>query len=95
MGQVAVITEFEIFRGDSFQGLIHNPADALKTAICLRASLRRYTNNSALDDIRDARIAIGIGEGDTRMTIITESDGEVFKRSDTVLDSIKKSNERL
>jgi len=39
---------FEIFRGDSFQGLIPQPELALLVAIIIRARLRTYTPSFAL-----------------------------------------------
>ena len=63
---------FEIFRGDSFQGLIQKPELALLIAIIIRARLRTYepslslsgkkNTKTILSAYSDARVAIGIGK---------------------------------
>lgn len=84
---------FDIYRGDSFQGLISNPTKALKISILFRAGLRRYSKGSSIDNIWDARIAIGVGtikniDNPTEIKLKT-ADGEAFIRSGRSLDSMK------
>ena len=50
---------FEIYRGDSFQVLIHEPQLAMKVSMILRSRLLSLFGPSKLKS--DARIAIGIG----------------------------------
>jgi len=97
---------FEIFRGDSFQGLIPNPESALLVAIIIRAHLRTYEpspgntgRNKTEKPLRaaysDARIGIGIGSIRYNAERITESQGEAFQKSGQVFDLITRENERL
>ncbi len=84
---------FEIYRGDSFQGLITDPVQALKIGILYRAGLRRYTKGNSVENIWDARIAIGIGtikDVDTTIDLkLNSADGEAFVRSGRSLNSMK------
>lgn len=86
--QTEALPQFNIFRGDSFQGLLADLPHALKAAILIRALLR----NHQPDDIQhnwDARIAIGIGEVDYLPENISEGDGEAYQNSGPVLDNLK------
>lgn len=90
---------FDIYRGDSFQALIHDPSKALLIGILMRAGLRRKARGSGLDDIWDARLAIGIGEID-QLNIGPEIKlgtlgGEAFIRSGRTLDNMKKEGALL
>lgn len=97
---------FEIFRGDSFQGLIPQPELALLVAIIIRARLRTYiplfslaahtkTDKPILYAYSDARIAIGVGTIRYNAERITESQGEAFQNSGNSFDALSKENERL
>lgn len=97
---------FEIYRGDSFQGLIPQPELALLVAIIIRARLRTYTPSFAMPvrhktdkpilyAYSDARIAIGIGAIRYNAGRITESQGEAFQNSGNSFDALSKENERL
>ena len=97
---------FEIFRGDSFQGLIPKPELALLVAIIIRSRLRTYepslgTANSPKTDkpilyaYSDARIAIGVGTIRYNADRITESQGEAFQKSGHAFDAMNQENERL
>lgn len=79
---------FEIYRGDSFQGVLENPIDAIKVGILLKAGLRTSFETS-LKKSWDARIAIGIGEIDFFQSKGSEGDGPAFRRSGPVLDEMK------
>lgn len=98
--------KFEIFRGDSFQGLIPHPKHALLVSIIIRAKLRtfepsfnfarkRKAEKPILHAFTDARISIGIGKTSYNGKTITESQGEAFEKSGYALDKMKKENERL
>lgn len=86
------ITFTDIFRGDSFQGVISNPHKSLKVALFLRAELLKKRIRK---EQIDARIAIGLGliESLNRRKI-EESDGEAFRYSGKALDEMKR-NRRL
>ncbi len=75
-------SEWEIFRGDSFQ-LMLNPIDALLAPIHIRAFMKH-------SDSLDVRMAIGIGEVTHRATKITESNGSAFVFAGECFESLKK-----
>ncbi len=78
----------DIFRGDSFQIVISEPASALEIAIYLKAQLLSKTIKGK---VIDARIAIGIGKTESlNRKNIKESDGEAFRLSGSALDNISK-----
>lgn len=79
---------WEIFRGDSFQVEVKNPADALLTAILIKAHIKAIKN-------LDVRMAIGIGEKDFIANNITESNGEAFIHSGERLESLKQEKQNL
>lgn len=91
---------FEIYRGDSFQGVIEEPAKALLAAILIRARLRAWdytdTNDTKpLQELPDARLSIGIGAVSYKADKIVESDGEAFQYSGQLLDSMKQAGMEL
>lgn len=100
---------FEVYRGDSFQGILNKPEQALRIAIILRTliiklnqqplktnskTVPKETGKVALKDA-DARIAIGIGTVSLKARKVVESDGEAFHNSGKLLDVIKISGERI
>jgi hypothetical protein len=103
--------KFEIFRGDSFQGIIKDPARALKAAVLIRARLRQWEGPYSaavtakrggrkrpvvqMQFLPDARIGIGIGDISYRGKKIVESDGVAFHYSGTLLDDMKHSENAL
>jgi len=76
---------FELYRGDSFQGIILKPEDALKYSLLIRTSLKSKDSPGG----RDARIAIGLGKVDFIADSISTSDGEAFRNSGPILDTLK------
>ena len=91
--------DFEIYRGDSFQGIIESPEKALLIAILIRSRLRSAlvgrNDNIGLENLWDARISIGVGSVEYQSEKIIESDGEAFQYSGKNLDLMKKSGDRL
>jgi hypothetical protein len=86
-----ICAPFEIYRGDSFQGVLSKPEKALHAAIVIRASLRRHFQIKRRRDIVDARIVVGIGSiASLPHDRVAEGDGEAFRRSGPVLDEIEK-----
>jgi len=78
----------DIFRGDSFQIVVSEPASALEIAIFLKARLLTETIKEKNIDVR---IAIGIGKIEAfNKENIPESDGEAFRLSGNALDGISK-----
>jgi hypothetical protein len=92
LGDDVMAFPFEIFRGDSFQGVLQNPAKALKAALIIRAGLRR-SFQTTLKDAVDARIAVGIGT----ISMLPdgrggEGDGEAYRNSGPLLDKLTKES---
>ncbi len=85
-------SNFKIFRGDSFQGIVEFPAESLKIAIRLKTVINRLQvdkNSRAIT--ADIRCAIGIGTYDFKRESISESNGQAFQFSGRTLDSMKNS----
>ena len=86
-------SKFWVFRGDSFQGILSRPEEALKAALIIRSSLiSRYKGKGSR---LDARIAIGLGAIDYLPLKVGEGDGEAFRNSGLELDSMKKNEKNL
>jgi len=83
-------SRFTIYRGDSFQGVLADPLQGLHAALLLRASLRAGNHAASMSESLDAYIAVGIGtnffmpKGEE-----TLGDGDAFRRSGRVLDTMK------
>lgn len=82
--------KMEIYRGDSFQIIVSNPAQSLRIASMIRTYLIGNTPKGE-KGTWDARISIGIGSIDYNGESIVVSDGEAFKLSGRGLDSIEKN----
>jgi hypothetical protein len=79
---------WEIYRGDSFQVEIKNPADAFLAAIRIKANIKSIKK-------LDVRMAIGIGEQTYFGPRISESNGEAFIYSGEKLETLKKEKRNL
>jgi hypothetical protein len=81
---------FEIYRGDSFQGILLKPESALRSAACLRAELRFRFKAGSRREVPDIRLAAGIGRADyLPQGRFLEGDGEAFRFSGPFLDAMK------
>lgn len=94
-GSEAIAFPFEIFRGDSFQGVFRQPQFALKAGIIIRANLRK-SFRTTLRDAVDARIAVGIGT----ISMLPdgrggEGDGQAYRNSGPLLDKMLKDSRLL
>jgi predicted DNA-binding protein YlxM (UPF0122 family) len=89
-----ITSQFVIFRGDSFQGVLSRPDEALNAALIIRSSLlSRFKGKRAR---LDARIAIGIGTIDYLPgNQVGEGDGEAYRNSGPELDKMKKREQNL
>jgi len=90
LGDQTMAFPFEIFRGDSFQGVLNEPSQALRAAIIIRANIRK-SFVTTLKNAFDARIAIGIG----KISLLPdkrggEGDGEAYRNSGPALDEMGK-----
>lgn len=83
--------QLEVYRGDSFQIIAQEVRDTLGVAVALRAKLIATSTK----DLRwDARLGVGIGNGEYLADKISESDGEAFHLSGEAFDKLDK-NSRL
>jgi hypothetical protein len=82
----------EVFRGDSFQGVMASPEQALQVALLSRAFLRSKGSKSHEVDIR---VAIGIGTVADLTDRPGTSDGEAFRLSGRLADEMKKKRARI
>ena len=95
LGNDVMAYPFEIFRGDSFQGVLKTPELSLKASIIIRAKVRGIFKTT-LKDAFDARVAIGIGG----ISLLPnsrggEGDGEAYRNSGPELDKMKKKSRLL
>jgi hypothetical protein len=81
-------SQWNIYRGDSFQLESPNIADSLKTAIYIKACIKTIKG-------LDVRIAIGIGKKTFRGNSVVESNGEAFQFSGETLEQLKKEKVNL
>lgn len=89
-----VASRFVVFRGDSFQGVLSRPDEALNAALIIRASL--LSKFKGKKTRLDARIAIGIGTIDyLPRDQAGEGDGEAFRNSGPELDKMKKGEQNI
>ncbi len=89
-----IASPFVVFRGDSFQGVLSRPDEALNAALIIRASLLSKFKGKRTR--LDARIAIGIGTIDyLPRDQAGEGDGEAFRNSGPELDKMKKGEQNL
>ena len=80
--------KWELYRGDSFQLQIDDPAEALEAAIYIKASVKRLNK-------LDVRIAIGISTKAYSADRITESTGTAFEFSGALYESLKKQKRNM
>ncbi|MBX2894101.1 MAG: transcriptional regulator [Cyclobacteriaceae bacterium] len=74
--------QWEIYRGDSFQVEVKNPADALLVAIKIKAAIKCLKDG-------DVRMGIGIGNKNYNARQITASNGGAFTNSGELLEALK------
>ncbi|MBG00368.1 MAG: hypothetical protein CMI36_15350 [Owenweeksia sp.] len=84
--------QWDIYRGDSFQLALEDPAEALKAAIRIKALIKSLSPEKEQERISeiDVRLAIGIGEKNYEGAGIAESNGPVFIQSGERLEKLKK-----
>ncbi len=83
-----------VFRGDSFQGVISQPEEALRAALIVRADLRSHDGGTRRR--LDARIAIGVGTIEyLPEDRVGEGFGDAYRYSGMELDALKKKRMHL
>jgi len=85
---VAKPEDAEIFRGDSFQLLFDDMAEALKRSIQIRCWLKSYQDGPGNAPL-DARLSIGIGDIAYFGKSVLDADGEAFHLSGRAFDEMK------
>jgi len=81
-----------IFRGDSFQGLVIPPQQALRIALYIRSELLQIRIDRHQAEVR---LGLGIGRiGNLNAENIEASDGEAFRLSGKALDALKGSRQK-
>jgi len=89
-------TDFKIFRGDSFQGVVLDPVLALDLVITIKTAVGKIAiQDKSSSGLTDFRIAIGIGNINLKRDSILESNGEAFQFSGKTLDTMKGDYPRL
>lgn len=91
--------EFRIFRGDSFQGIISQPKNALRIALQIKTVVnqihfKQKNRNNAYPKLADFRTAIGIGTMDYEGETVSESNGQAFRFSGRTLDEMKSESQK-
>ena len=79
----------EIYRGDSFQAVLKNPDEVMRMAVLARACMRKHAPNA------DMRVAIGIGHTEQLTDRPGTSDGEAFRLSGHLADTIRQQKARI
>ncbi len=79
---------FDVFRGDSFQGVVPKPEFALHATLIIRSCLRK-SQPGKVSYNWDARTAIGIGSIDYLPDQASEGTGQAYKYSGPLLDQMK------
>lgn len=80
--------DWDIYRGDSFQLKINDPADAISVALIIKASVKTIKT-------LDVRISIGIGDISHLSKRITEANGSAFVHSGEKFETLKKERINL
>lgn len=81
--------DWQIYRGDSFQ-LEINSEDSLRVAIVIKSIIKKLNHKKL-----DVRLAIGVGKQGHKEEYISESSGDAFVYSGTLLEELKKDNVHL
>ena len=85
---------YEVFRGDSIQVVVENPAESMLVALLMKAGLRSRTPQSE-GSLWDMRVAVGVGKVEFLADGVAMSDGEAFRLSGRGLDAIGKATVAL
>jgi len=84
--------QVDIFRGDSWQLLVIDPAQSLKIGLFFRAFLRGKMKSKRVD----TRISIGVGSIDIMPEEgISSGDGEAFRLSGEALEALSRSHRMI
>ncbi|WP_179334497.1 transcriptional regulator [Winogradskyella costae] len=81
-------SDYEIYRGDSFQIECSDALNGFKNAVYLKACIKTIKG-------LDVRLAIGIGDKTYQGKTVSESNGEAFIYSGETLETLKKEKVNL
>ena len=89
--------DFEIYRGDSFQGVVLRYEDSLRIALRIKSLINKvkFKNQNSTNILADVKIAIGIGEFEYKGDSIAASNGQAFQLSGRTLDAMKNDARRI
>lgn len=92
-------TNFELYRGDSIQGVIE-PIASFRSALRIKTAVNKLRSQTAIDTNSyrieaDLRISIGIGSIEFERDSIRESNGEAFQLSGRTLDEMQKTGRKM
>jgi hypothetical protein len=82
-----------MFRGDGFQVELQHPGEALRIALMIRSGLKSIAGLHQLG--LDARMGIGIGAKGYTGETVGISDGEAYRLSGALLDTLKEEGDRI
>ncbi|CAN5230805.1 hypothetical protein BH23BAC3_BH23BAC3_10720 [soil metagenome] len=82
-------TEWEIYRGDSFQLALYTE-DALRATLLIKAAIKKVEEAKL-----DVRLAIGVGIDGRNISSVSESMGDSFVYSGELLDQLKNDKVHL
>jgi hypothetical protein len=90
--RVNIEDKFIISRGDSIQIELDSAAQALNIAMLLKATVNKisFREVKRQSPVVDVRIAIGIGDIESKRELVNESSGSAYINSGRMLDSMKK-----
>lgn len=80
--------DWEIYRGDSFQLKITDPAQALQVVVRLKAAIRSING-------LDCRMGIGIGTEDFTAARLLENNGTAYIHSGEAFDALKEHRQKI
>ncbi len=89
---------FELYRGDSFQGIVEDSSLALAIALQIKSAVNKYSKNEDAKNaspIADIRISIGLGEVTYIENALAESNGAAFQYSGRTLDTMKSQEMKI
>jgi hypothetical protein len=87
--------QFEWYRGDSFQCLVHHPAHGVRLMLLLTCWVK--SRSLFYPELKNPEVRISLGTGPVSLLSneLSSSHGEAFERSGRGLDQIKNSKLRL
>lgn len=94
LGLVLAKYQFEFYRGDSFQVLVNDAAEALEVALLCRTAAIGISKNSRIN-LCDIRVSIGLGLVKLPVKTLATAKGTAFVLSGRAFDELLKQDVRL